>query len=357
MPPLTPEQKEARKRYIGGSDIAAIVGADPYKNASDVWLDKTGRLEEGKTSEPAETGHDLEDAIMRMCSRKIGKPIMTGIPTLFDSNGIFCVNLDGAVLAGQPILKDGCGIVLLNLTMVPQIEAVVEAKSTIQKERWGDSIDDVPLNVICQANWEMMHAGCEIAWIPVYFPAYKKMFQSEVYRAARADDLILEMRQTGERFWEYVIKDLPPPADFSEVAHVETLQRRRRIQGEIVSLKPEISEAWANMAKTKERISHLESDVEHYRRIILSALGDAEAGRLEDGALLTYFEQNGARHADLDALQVELMELARAVYVLPADAKLTEPLTARLEGLFDKVVRQGKHRTLRYKKPRVKAPR
>lgn len=42
--PITQKQREFRRSHIGSSDIAAILGKDPYKTAYDVWLDKTGQL-------------------------------------------------------------------------------------------------------------------------------------------------------------------------------------------------------------------------------------------------------------------------------------------------------------------------
>jgi len=32
-----------RKKGIGGSDVGAILGVNPYRSRMDVWLDKTGR--------------------------------------------------------------------------------------------------------------------------------------------------------------------------------------------------------------------------------------------------------------------------------------------------------------------------
>ena len=38
---ITEEQRIARKNGLGGSDIAAICGMNPYKSPYDVWLEKT----------------------------------------------------------------------------------------------------------------------------------------------------------------------------------------------------------------------------------------------------------------------------------------------------------------------------
>lgn len=57
---ITDKQREQRRRYIGGSDMAAILGVDPWKTQVDLWLEKTGRLvDEPLTSKAAELGNDV----------------------------------------------------------------------------------------------------------------------------------------------------------------------------------------------------------------------------------------------------------------------------------------------------------
>lgn len=56
---------EARARGIGGSDVGAIMGLNPYKTALDVWLEKTGRVEPRDLTDNAavEWGNRLEDVV------------------------------------------------------------------------------------------------------------------------------------------------------------------------------------------------------------------------------------------------------------------------------------------------------
>ncbi len=46
----TPEQ---RRRFIGGSDVAAIMGVSPWKTPVQVWQDKTGRRTQNRADDPA----------------------------------------------------------------------------------------------------------------------------------------------------------------------------------------------------------------------------------------------------------------------------------------------------------------
>ncbi len=44
--PITNRQRKLRQDHIGSSDMAAILGVDPWRTAYDVWLEKTGSRSE-----------------------------------------------------------------------------------------------------------------------------------------------------------------------------------------------------------------------------------------------------------------------------------------------------------------------
>jgi len=79
---LTTEQLIRRKNGLGGSDIAAILGLDPYRTAYDIYLDKTspvlvGQEEEADASPEEELGpkywgNALEDAIAEGYEKRTG---------------------------------------------------------------------------------------------------------------------------------------------------------------------------------------------------------------------------------------------------------------------------------------------
>lgn len=59
------EWLENRKKGIGGSDAAAILGISPFKTNVDLWLEKTGQKEPDDISneEKVKYGHDAEDPL------------------------------------------------------------------------------------------------------------------------------------------------------------------------------------------------------------------------------------------------------------------------------------------------------
>ena len=59
-----------RKTYLGGTDIGAIIGANPYRTALDVYLDKTSEGIVESVSEPAYWGTTLESVIAEEYSKR-----------------------------------------------------------------------------------------------------------------------------------------------------------------------------------------------------------------------------------------------------------------------------------------------
>lgn len=69
------EWLDVRRKSIGGSDAAAIVGLNNYSSPIRVWADKTGRLPAKETSEAMRQGNDLEEYVARRFSEATGKKV------------------------------------------------------------------------------------------------------------------------------------------------------------------------------------------------------------------------------------------------------------------------------------------
>ena len=66
---------EQRRKTIGGSDAAAIVGLSKYASPFSVWAEKTGRLPEKEDSEAMRQGRDLEDYVARRWMESTGEKV------------------------------------------------------------------------------------------------------------------------------------------------------------------------------------------------------------------------------------------------------------------------------------------
>uniref|UniRef100_UPI00193103D1 YqaJ viral recombinase family protein n=1 Tax=Caenibacillus caldisaponilyticus TaxID=1674942 RepID=UPI00193103D1 len=64
-----------RRKGIGGSDAAAILGLNKWKSPIQVYMEKIGEIESDVSSEAAYWGHVLEDVVAREFSKRTGKKV------------------------------------------------------------------------------------------------------------------------------------------------------------------------------------------------------------------------------------------------------------------------------------------
>jgi putative phage-type endonuclease len=259
--PITETQKKQRKNHLGSSDMAAVLGLDPFRTAYDVYLEKTAELEEQKETTAMARGNYLEVALLDFAEDNLG-PITRnqyrraeGLP--------FGTNTDGIVNdSGNP----------------------VEAKSqgAFSNEHWGDAgTDDMPHRVIIQSHFHMICTGKDYCHVPAYLP-YREFQLFGVEQDKEISDIVIEQ---GVAFWDnHVLKGVPPEGQ----PNVAILKRIKRIPETVVEIDYALIEAW-NIAKENEKAA--KAIAKEAQASILSALGTAEAGKCKEG-LFTYFEQH-----------------------------------------------------------------
>lgn len=70
-----PEWLAQRRKSIGGSDAAGIVGLSKWSTPYTVWADKTGQLPDKPDTEAMRLGRDLEDYVARRWMEATGKKV------------------------------------------------------------------------------------------------------------------------------------------------------------------------------------------------------------------------------------------------------------------------------------------
>ncbi len=78
------EWLEQRRKSIGGSDAAAIVGLSKWASPYSVWAEKTGRIPPKEDSEAMRIGRDLEDYVARRWMDETGKRVHRVLAILYN---------------------------------------------------------------------------------------------------------------------------------------------------------------------------------------------------------------------------------------------------------------------------------
>ena len=78
-----------RRKTIGGSDAAGIVGLSRYATPYTVWADKTGRLPEQEDNEAMRQGRDLEEYVAKRWEESTGKRVRRSNALLYNPSYLF----------------------------------------------------------------------------------------------------------------------------------------------------------------------------------------------------------------------------------------------------------------------------
>lgn len=109
---MTNEQRaawlEGRRTGIGGSDVAAVLGLNPWKTPLDVWNDKLGLSEDKGMTEPAYWGTVLEDTVAKEFQLRTGKKVQKVSHQFADPETPWAIaNIDRAIINPEIAKKSG----------------------------------------------------------------------------------------------------------------------------------------------------------------------------------------------------------------------------------------------------------
>lgn len=184
----------ARKHYIGGSDIAAVMGIHPYKTAIDVWADKLNQAPPFEGTLRTRLGEQLEQFVADEFASATGTTVEVVEKWFADPEiRYFGGRID------RKIVPDG----------VLEIKVV----GPRQTHRWSDGPPD---EVVCQLQWYLMLTRARLGYVAAM---HLESGELQIRELAASDELIAEMRAAGERFWQrHVLTGVPPEPDGSDRA-------------------------------------------------------------------------------------------------------------------------------------------
>lgn len=273
-----------RRDVLGSSDAPAIVGADVFRSAGDVWAEKTGRLSaRDDDDEPIERfgartlGHVLEPMLLDVGSRRLGVPLARQI-WYRHPDAPLGASVDGLALdATPPTLVEAktCGI--------------LNRPARLLNAYGDDGTDAVPESVLVQVHHAFVVLNAQPD-LPAICDALVVALLGDgrglrVYRLHYDVELGAELLATELDFWErYVQGDRPPP----EPPALETLRAmRRRPELEAVSLDDVLVGEWLHAKRIAEEATKFE---ETTRGMVIANLGDAEVGISAYGTV-TFYER------------------------------------------------------------------
>lgn len=207
--PSREEWLEERKKGIGGSDAAVILGLNPYKNNIRLWEEKTGKVQAEDISDKpyVKYGTQAEDLLRELFNLDFPQ-----YEVFHDENTIIkhpkypflFASLDGQLVDKE---TGELGILEIKTTNILQ---------SMQKEKWKEKIPD---NYFCQVLHYLNVTGYSFAILKAQL---KYDFDGDIkletrhYKINRNDfeEDIKELEKAEIEFWtKYVEKNVQPPLE------------------------------------------------------------------------------------------------------------------------------------------------
>jgi putative phage-type endonuclease len=181
-----------RRKTLGGSDAAGIIGLSKWSSPYSVWADKTGRLPDKPDNEAMRQGRDLEDYVARRWMEATGKKVRR-LPAMLHHPAYPFAHADVD-------------------RMVQGEDAGLECKTTSALDIKQFKGVDFPEKYYAQCVHYMAVTGCQRWYLAVlvfgrgffHFTLERDQAEIDALMGAEAD------------FWKLVEADTPPVLDGTE---------------------------------------------------------------------------------------------------------------------------------------------
>ncbi len=279
--PITETQREARRKHLGSSDVAAILGVDPFKNAYDVWLEKTGKVDGIEDNQAMFAGRLFEAGVLKFAEKQLGKLIRNQYRSA--KNLPIGANIDALVVQGnEPVEAKTCGLY------------------GPLREEWGeDGTDRVPDRVLVQAHVHMLCAERPVCHVAAFIGG--RGFH--LYHVPEDKELTEIITEKAVEFWEKNVQaDIPPANTVPSLALIKRIRR----EPDLVTIVPDgLVQKWLDAQQAKKDAEKL---CDAAQAELLAALGQAEAGDCSFGRV-TYLEQSRSS-IDVKAIKEQMPDIA-----------------------------------------------
>lgn len=190
-----------RNSYIGGSDIAAVMGLSRYKTPLKIWAEKTGKIEPADLSaiEAVQLGSDLEEFVAAQFTKATGKSVRKAPRAYTHKDYPFMVaHIDRLVTGTDELLE-------------------CKTCNAFKADEWKD--EEIPQEYILQVMWYLGITGRRIGHIACLIGG-----QKFVYKEIKFDsELFDRMVEAAKAFWEAVLNNTPVAVSSEDDATLQEL--------------------------------------------------------------------------------------------------------------------------------------
>jgi putative phage-type endonuclease len=261
---LTPEQLEARKSGLGGSDAAAALGLSPWKSPLELYLEKRGEVEPVEGNERMRWGSLIEPVIREEYARRTGLEVVAPVAMVRHRTLPWAFAHPDGLIRGAP--------------------KGLEIKTASREDGWGEEgTDQVPEPYLLQTIHTMGVCELQSMDLAVLF-GFNRLAIYQIQFDPQAWEMLAGAEQA---FWERVQAGNPPEPDWQAPSTGELLRRLYTgTDGTILSA-TDSDEGWlATYREADELANQYLSAKASAKNHLLHTMGEASEMKFSDGTVL-----------------------------------------------------------------------
>jgi len=232
-----------RHKYIGGSDIAKIMGLSRWGTPLSLWAEKTGKISAKDLSnvEAVELGQDLEEFVANKFTQRTGKAVRRSPKVYQHPDYPYMVaHIDRLVTGTDELLE-------------------CKTCSIFKADEWEG--EEIPQEYILQVMWYLGITGRKTGHIAVLIGGQSFKTKPIEFDAG----LFADMVKAAQEFWQHVKDDTPPAIMPNDD---ETL---KEMYGEhtdfMIELFPEDEKTTEASLNFEEKIAYLQEIKAHIKNL------------------------------------------------------------------------------------------
>ena len=270
------DQDQDRTKFIGGSDIACIMGLSRWGTPLSVWALKTKAIEDPfEMNEAVEMGIDLEDFVAKKFEQRSGKKVKVDNRDFTHPEYPYMkAHIDRWVIGGE----------------------ILECK-TASAYKSGEWDDDIPEEYQLQVNWYLGIVGHASGYIAVLIGGQKFVWKPIEFNQELFDIQV----ERAKDFWEnFVLTKVPPMAMTNDKDTLTELfpdsrpDTMKALRGEDPELEMTFNELALERVEGKSQIKEIDFVVDEAENKIRQLIGEGEG--IESGQYkATWKNQNNTK--------------------------------------------------------------
>ncbi|WP_353428167.1 YqaJ viral recombinase family protein [Polynucleobacter sp. MWH-UH19D] len=282
-----------RTKYIGGSDIGAILGLSRFRSPLEVWMEKTGKEARQLDSLPLRFGSFAEEFVASEYARATGFELLHDESIhIHPEHSYMCAHVDRFVLEGGSTPS-----------------RILECKTAnpftlFTSSEWGEvGSDEVPMSYLCQCIWYMAITNIDRVDLAVLFGNS----DFRIYEITRDQELERMVIQKATTFWqEHVLKDIPPPAISESDCHALF---GKGDPGKSIEAKTGTLELTNRLQLLNSEIEVREEEISSIKQNIMNQMQEAETLTHQGKVLATWKAPKPSFRLDSKRLELDHPEI------------------------------------------------